>query len=65
MEIAAFEQGRGGLAELHAGARFGEEIAVAQAAQLGAEIDEAFRDDMHDEAGALQASAHGQEARRS
>ena len=40
-----------------------QQIAVAQLVQLRAEIDEAFRHHMDDEAGALQAAAHGEKAR--
>ena len=36
-----------------------QQIAVAQLVQLRAEISEAFRHDMDDEAGALHAAMHG------
>src|SRR5262249_19093666 len=39
------------------------EVAVGEPAQLGTEVDEALRHHVHDEAGALQPAAHGDEAR--
>ena len=62
MEITALEKREIGHRTLCTSYTRCKEITVPQATQFGTEIDEAFGQNMDDEASALQAAAHGEEA---